>query len=96
MSELLRVSSHSFLGVNTARYASAGHRVGQLAPCVATSKIAPIKVSAASFGRGRLPAELAGKFTALDAGRNDVEATTHHLQGTLSLADAGISRSILT
>lgn len=85
MSEWTRLSSRSFLGVNTAWYVSGGYRIGKLTPFMTTSQIGSHKLSDPGLAASGFPSEFAATIAALDAGLNEVLATTYHVQRTLSI-----------
>lgn len=85
MSEWTRISSHSFLGVNTAWYATVGYRLGKLTPYLTSSQITAPAVSNSGLAAAGFPPELAGTVTALNAGLDAVLDSTHHVQRSLSI-----------
>jgi opacity protein-like surface antigen len=80
MSEWTRISSHSFLGVNTAWYVSGGYRIGKFTPYITTSQITASRVSDSGLAAADFPSEFAGTIAALDAGLDAILASTSHIQ----------------
>jgi len=85
MSEWTRISSHSFLGVNTAWYATVGYRLRTLTPYLTSSQITAPKASDPGLALSGFPPEFAGTVTALNAGLDEVLDSTHHVQRSLSI-----------
>jgi len=85
MSEWTRISSRSFLNVNTGWYASSGYRVGEFTPYVTVSRVAAPKVTEPGLAAANFPSQFADTIAALDGGLSAVLGSTHHVERTLSV-----------
>jgi len=85
MSEWTRISSHSYLGVNSAWYVSAGYRVNRFTPYMTVSQISSPTIPAAGLIAVNYPPQLGSTIAALNAGLVETLHGTYHVQRTVSV-----------
>jgi hypothetical protein len=85
MSEWTRISSHSFLSVNTAWYVSSGYRIKRFTPYLTISQISAPTVPKTGLVAADYPPQLSSTIAALNAGLEETLHGTYHVQRTVSV-----------